>query len=95
MTLQMFIQDILISKAEVDFQLCETLEQREDRVTDLKVFMANKHFSKAFVSCQEPVFYLIAQSDANFIIREDALENHLLPELENELKNKKATVRGN
>lgn len=86
MMLQMFIGDMLIDQAEINFRLCKTLVQREDEVTDVKSFLFRKNFEKAFISHVEPVFYLVAESLANNIIKDDLFENKLVSDLEFELK---------
>jgi len=90
MMLQMFIDNMLIDQAEINFRLCETLVQREDEITDVRLFLFRKNFDKAFISHVEPVFYLTAESLANNIIKDDLFENKLVPDLEFELKLLKA-----
>lgn len=92
MTLQMFIHDILIDKSEVDYQFCQTLEDRDQAVEETRHYLSTKHFGKSFVSHQDPVFVLVVESRANHIIKADIFRNKLVLELENELKNKIAVA---
>lgn len=86
----MYIRDILIAKADIDFRPGDTLEDMESKVSDLRNELSYKHFSKAFVARQEPVFYLVAESKANDIIKHDLFNNKLVPELENQLTTNRA-----
>ncbi|HEU5365714.1 MAG TPA: hypothetical protein VFU62_09285 [Hanamia sp.] len=67
MKLEMYIADILIDSAEVDFSFCDTLKKREDSVKDLQHYLYALNFDHAFVSRQQPTFFLIAESRVNEI----------------------------
>lgn len=87
--LQMYINNLLIDKAEMDFRFCDTMKKKEEQVEDMQAYLYKENFDKAFISHQEPTYYLTASSKANQII-EDDIDNKLVSELEEELKNKRA-----
>lgn len=83
--LHMYIQNILIDKAEIDFSFCDTVSKREDQVNDLKYFLYKKNMDKAFISAQEPSFFIVSGSKANEIILEGCPDEELITELQKEL----------
>jgi hypothetical protein len=85
MMLHMVINNILIDTAEMNFMFCDTLQQREDQVTEVANFLLNRHLSKSFVANVRPSFYLVTSSKANEIIMEDDEDERLVPDLEQEI----------
>ena len=81
----MYIDKILIDKAEPDFSLADTMRKREDVINDLKSYMYRVNFDKPFIARQYPVFILKIESRASDIIREGILEKDLESELMHDL----------
>ena len=94
MILEMYIGNLLIDRAEMDFRFCDTLVQRENQVRDMKAHLYRLNLDKPFISKQAPTFYLVEESRANEIIMEDNLtDNSLVGDLESELLIKRALNR--
>ena len=87
--LEMYIDNIPIDKAEMNFRFCDTIKKMEEEVEDMKHYLYKQNFDKAFIAHQEPTFFLTAQSKANEIIESD-IDNLLVPDLEEELKIKRS-----
>lgn len=85
MILEMYINNILIDRAEIFFMPGQTLKQREKEVKDMKAYLYRENFDHSFVSKQDPSFFLVASSKANDLIYEDRDKNILLRELDDEL----------
>lgn len=89
MMLEMYIENMLIDKAEPDFRFADTVKKRDEVIEDLKYFLYKENFDKSFVAKQNPVFVIKAVSKVNEILRnvnnEDALRAELLNELHDEV----------
>jgi len=85
----MYIHDILIDTAEMDFRFCDTIKKKEEQVQDMQAYLYKRNFDKAFIAHQEPTWCLTAESKANEILEKD-VDNLLVRELEEELKIKRS-----
>lgn len=84
----MYIDNILIDKAEMDFRFCDTLKKREEAVDDMKHFLYKQNFDKPFIARQRATFVLTAASKVNDVIADD-YDNRLIKDLNIDLKNKR------
>ena len=94
--LEMYINNLLIDRAETDFRFASTVRERDENVKDLCNHLYKENMDKAFISHQKPAFFLVAESKANMIIQQDndeALEYELSHELDSHLKIKQAMYR--
>jgi hypothetical protein len=86
MILKMYIDNILIDKAEPDFRFADTIRKRDEVIEDLKYFLYKENFDKAFVAHQKPFFVLSIESKVGEILMNGINENDLKSELLNELQ---------
>jgi len=71
MMLEMYINNLLIDRAETDFRFASTVRERDENVKDLCNHLYKENMDKAFISHQKPAFFLVAESKANMIIQQD------------------------
>lgn len=94
----MYINNLLIDRAEMDFRFCDTVNKRNEAVSDMIAYLYKQNFDKAFIAHQKPTFCLTAGSKANDIISEEdfitlALAEELKKELQDGSKIKNAIER--
>lgn len=82
--LEMYIDNLLIDKAEPNFLFADTLRKRDEVIEDLKSYLYKQNFDKAFISRKEPLFALIAESKVNEIISDEINEETVMQELVDE-----------
>ncbi|MEO8824104.1 MAG: hypothetical protein ABI366_11080 [Ginsengibacter sp.] len=81
----MYIDKILIDKAEPDLSIADTMRKRDAVIDDLKSFMYKQNFDKSFIAHKNPDFILVIESRVSDIIREGINNNDIRQELMNGL----------
>lgn len=85
----MYLNNLFIDYREVNFFECKTFKQREDKITNIQVYLINQHIDKILLTETNPEFYIMADSKANIIIQYD-LQDNLVNELNDEWATAKA-----